>query len=152
LGRVVIKIKIKKFKDTAQIPFFQTKGSSGADLHAAIDSPMEIKPMQRALIPSGIGLEIPEGYEIQVRARSGLAYKKGLSLVNGLGTIDADYRGEISVIAINLGDETITIEPDERIAQIICIKTEQFEFEETTDLSASDRGDKGFGSTGSQKV
>ena len=108
--------------------------------------------MQRVLIPSGIGLEIPEGYEIQVRARSGLAYKKGLSLVNGLGTIDADYRGEISVIVINLGDETITIEPDERIAQIICIKTEQFEFEETTDLSASDRGDKGFGSTGSQKV
>jgi len=91
LGRAVIKIKIKKFNENALIPYFQTKGSSGADLHAAILHPIEIKPMQRALIPTGIGLEIPEGYEIQVRARSGLAMKKGLSLVNGIGTIDADY-------------------------------------------------------------
>jgi len=150
LGRAVIKIKIKKFKADALIPDFQTKGSSGADLHAAILKPIQIKPMQRELIPTGIGLEIPEGYEIQVRARSGLAMKKGLSLVNGIGTIDADYRGEISVIAINLGDAIITIEPEERIAQIVCIKTEQFEFIEASELSDSVRGTHGFGSTGTR--
>ncbi len=151
MGRAVIKIKIKKFNKNALIPNFQTKGSSGADLHAAILHPIEIKPMQRALIPTGIGLEIPEGYEIQVRARSGLAMKKGLSLVNGIGTIDADYRGEISVIVINLGNETITIEPDERIAQIVCIKTEQLEFIEASELTNSARGTQGFGSTGTKR-
>ena len=151
MGRAVIKIKIKKFNKNALIPNFQTKGSSGADLHAAILHPIEIMPMQRALIPTGIGLEIPEGYEIQVRARSGLAMKKGLSLVNGIGTIDADYRGEISVIVINLGNETITIEPDERIAQIVCIKTEQLEFIEASELTNSARGTQGFGSTGTKR-
>ena len=151
MGRAVIKIKIKKFNENALIPNFQTKGSSGADLHAAILHPIEIKPMQRELIPTGIGLEIPEGYEIQVRARSGLAMKKGLSLVNGIGTIDADYRGEISVIVINLGNETITLEPDERIAQIVCIKTEQLEFIEASELTNSARGTQGFGSTGTKR-
>jgi len=150
LGGIIIKIKFKKFKKNALIPDFQTNGSSGADLHAATLKSICIKPMQRMLIPTGIGLELPEGYEIQVRARSGLALHKGLALVNGIGTIDADYRGEIHVIVINLGNESITIEPGDRIAQIVCVKTERFELIETDALSDSERGLNGFGSTGTR--
>jgi dUTP pyrophosphatase len=144
----MIKIKITKFRNNAQIPTFQTEGSSGADLHAAIEVPLVIRPQEIVLIPTGVGFEIPPSYEIQVRARSGLALKSGLSLVNGIGTIDADYRGEVSVIAINLGKKEIQINPGDRIAQAVAIKTERIEFEEVGDLKGSNRGSKGFGSTG----
>ena len=117
-------------------------------MHAAIDSPLVIEPLEIVLIPTGVGFQIPKNYEIQVRARSGLALKNGLSLVNGIGTIDADYRGEVSVIAINLGQKAINVNPGDRIAQAVMIKTEKIEFEEVTELEESGRGLKGFGSTG----
>ena len=148
MGRAVIKVKIKKFNENALIPNFQTKGSSGADLHAAILHPIEIKPMQRALIPTGIGLEIPEGYEIQVRARSGLAMKKGLSLVNGIGTIDADYRGELGVLLINLGSDPFQVKRGDRIAQLVITPVSQAVLELSDDLDVTPRSGGGFGHTG----
>ena len=118
------------------------------DLYANIDKPITIKPMERVLIPTGLYISIPVGYEAQVRARSGLAIKHGITLANGIGTIDSDYRGEIGVILINLGQEAYTINRGDRIAQLVIVKYERVEFELVSDLDSTERGEGGFGHTG----
>ena len=142
-----MKIKIVK-KNPFKLPEYETKGSAGVDLQAYIDNTIILKPMERKLVPTGLFIELPEGYEAQVRARSGLAIKHGISLVNGIGTIDSDYRGEIKVILINLGDLDFTIKNGDRIAQMIFIKHEQADFELVEELKDTERGAGGFGHTG----
>ncbi|ERT56764.1 dUTP pyrophosphatase [Peptoniphilus koenoeneniae] len=142
-----MKVKIIN-KSKNELPKYETKGSSGMDLRANLDESLIIKPLDRVLVPTGIFLEIPEGYEGQVRARSGLALKKGLSLPNGIGTIDSDYRGELKVILINLGKEDIVIENGDRIAQLVFIKYERAQIELVDELSSTDRSQGGFGHTG----
>ncbi|HBV67119.1 MAG TPA: dUTP diphosphatase [Clostridiales bacterium] len=142
-----MKVKIIK-NNPFKLPEYETKGSAGVDLQAYVESPVVLKPMERALVPTGIFIEIPEGYEAQVRARSGLAIKHGISLVNGIGTIDSDYRGEVKVILINLGDKEFTINSGDRIAQMVFIKHEQADFELTEELNDTERGAGGFGHTG----
>ena len=142
-----MKVKIVK-NNPFKLPEYETKGSAGVDLQANVENSVVLKPMERALVPTGLFIEIPEGYEAQVRARSGLAIKHGISLVNGIGTIDSDYRGEIKVILINLGDKDFTINPGDRIAQMVFIKHEQANFELVEELNETDRGIGGFGHTG----
>lgn len=132
------------------LPAYATAGSSGMDLRAAIDGPMEFAPMQRALVPTGIRIELPQGYEAQVRPRSGLAIKQGFTCLNTPGTIDADYRGEIQVILVNLSGQPQTIQPGDRIAQLVVQKVERVEWIPVAGLSDSERSDGGFGSTGSR--
>ena len=127
---------------------YETNGASGIDIRANISEDIILKPLERRLIPTGVFLEIPDGYEAQVRARSGLAIKKGLSLVNGIGTIDADYRGEIKVIIINLSQNEAIIQNGDRIAQIVFMKIERPEIIEVNTISETERGDGGFGHTG----
>lgn len=141
-----MKVKIKS--DSGTLPFYETEGSAGMDLRAYIDEPITIKPGQRMLVPTGLYIELPVGYEAQIRARSGLAIKKGIGLVNGIGTIDSDYRGEIKVILINWGEEDFMIENGDRIAQMVIAKYERVEWEVTEDLSETKRGSGGFGHTG----
>jgi len=133
---------------SAKYPKYATEGSAGMDLTADIYDPLILSPFGRCLIPTGLYLSIPKGYEAQVRARSGLAIKKGLTVLNGIGTIDSDYRGEIQVILINLSNETQTIEPDERVAQLVFAKYEKAELIEVQKLDETKRGNGGFGSTG----
>lgn len=135
-------------KSNLPLPEYKTQGSSGLDLRASIASPIELKPLQRALIPTGIYISIPEGFEGQIRGRSGLALNHGISLANGIGTIDSDYRGEIKVILINLGDKPFTVNHGDRIAQLVIIKYERIEFEEVEELEDTNRGSGGFGHTG----
>lgn len=142
-----MKIKVVN-KSDLPLPSYNTKGSSGMDLYANIDKPITIKPMERVLIPTGLYISIPVGYEAQVRARSGLAIKHGITLANGIGTIDSDYRGEIGVILINLGQEAYTINRGDRIAQLVIVKYERVEFELVSDLDSTERGEGGFGHTG----
>jgi dUTP pyrophosphatase len=142
-----MKIKIVK-NNPFNLPAYETKGSAGVDLQAYVENSIVLKPMERALVPTGLFIEIPEGYEAQVRARSGLAIKHGISLVNGIGTIDSDYRGEIKVILINLGDKEFIINNGDRIAQMVFIKHEQASFELVEVLEDTERGAGGFGHTG----
>jgi len=130
------------------LPAYETKASAGLDVRANIDVSIELKPLERTLVKTGLFMEIPEGYECQVRSRSGLALKKGISVLNAPGTIDADYRGEVGVILINLSNETFIIEDGERIAQLIFAKVKQAKWIEAEVLSNTDRGAGGFGSTG----
>ncbi len=141
-----MKVRIKS--DSGTLPFYETEGSAGMDLKAYIDDPITLKPGQRMLIPTGLYIELPVGYEAQIRARSGLAIKKGIGLVNGIGTIDSDYRGEIKVILINWGDEDFVIENGDRIAQMVIAKYERVEWEQSDNLSDTERGSGGFGHTG----
>ncbi len=131
------------------LPGYETSGSAGMDLRANIGEELTLLPLERQLVPTGLFIELPQGYEAQIRPRSGLAIKKGLSLVNSPGTIDSDYRGEIKVIMINLSGEKQTIAPGERIAQMVIARYEQVAWEEVKNLSESERGTGGFGSTGS---
>lgn len=144
----MIEIKILRLKHNKTIPEYKTDGSSGMDLSAAIDEPVELKPLERKLIPTGIKVEIPKGYEIQVRARSGLSIKHGITLINAVGTIDSDYRGELCVPLVNLSSEVYTITPDERVAQMVVCKVEYPKITVTEQLSETVRGTGGFGSTG----
>ena len=130
------------------LPSYQTALSAGMDLIANNPEPIELGPLERAIIPTGIFIELPSGYEAQIRPRSGLAAKKGVSLVNSPGTIDADYRGEIGVILVNLSNDPFTVERGERIAQMVIAKHEQARWIEVDQLEESERGEKGFGSTG----
>jgi dUTP pyrophosphatase len=130
------------------LPSYQTALSAGMDLRANNSEPIELGPLERAIIPTGIFIELPSGYEAQIRPRSGLAAKKGVSLVNSPGTIDADYRGEIGVILVNLSNDPFTVERGERIAQMVIAKHEQARWIEVDQLEESERGEKGFGSTG----
>lgn len=130
------------------LPQYETAGSAGMDLRANVDAPLNLQPLERILVPTGIFIELPHGYEAQIRPRSGLAVKKGLTLVNTPGTIDSDYRGEIKVIVINLSPHVQTIETGERIAQMVITRYEQIQWQEVTELTVSERGAGGFGSTG----
>ena len=130
------------------LPVYATKDSSGADLKAAIDSPIILKPLERRIIFTGLKMALPEGYEAQVRPRSGLAAKYGITVLNSPGTIDADYRGEIGVILVNLSNKSFKIQPGERIAQLVVSKFEQIDWLPIDELSNTKRGEGGFGSTG----
>ena len=130
------------------LPSYETIASAGLDVRANTTEPIELKPMERALVKTGLFLEIPVGFECQVRPRSGLALKKGISVLNSPGTIDADYRGEVGVILINMSNETFVVENGERIAQLVFAKVEQAQWEEVSELSYTERGVGGFGSTG----
>jgi len=130
------------------LPDYATAGAAGADLCAALDSDFLIEPGERVAVSTGLVLEIPDGYEGQVRPRSGLAIRNGLTVVNAPGTIDSDYRGELKVLMVNLGSEPATIARGERIAQLVIAPVTHAVFVESTELSPSDRGDGGFGSTG----
>ncbi len=130
------------------IPCYMTQHAAGVDLHAALDGDFILHPGERALVPTGIAIEIPPGFEAQVRPRSGLALRHGIALVNSPGTIDADYRGEIGVIVINLGSEPFTVTNGERIAQMVFARCARAEFIEVDELGETDRGAGGFGHTG----
>ena len=145
-----ITVPIKRFPNGLGLPLpeYATSGSAGVDLMAAIDTSLELFPGSRILIPTGLAIALPHGYEAQVRPRSGLAHKNGVTVLNAPGTIDADYRGEIRVILINHGDEALLIEYGMRIAQIIIAPVNQVSWNETTDLPDTARGERGFGSTG----
>lgn len=141
-------LKIERLSHNRFVPEYQTEGAAGMDLCAAIDEPKVLKPLERALIPTGLKIELEHGYEAQIRPRSGLSIKHGITLINCVGTIDEDYRGEVCVPVVNLSNETYTIQPDERIAQMIIAKVEQAKIEVITELSQTARGAGGFGSTG----
>ncbi|MBQ6243096.1 MAG: dUTP diphosphatase [Bacteroidales bacterium] len=130
------------------LPAYATQFSAGLDVRAANPEPIVLEPLGRAMVPTGLYLEIPAGYEVQVRPRSGLAAKRGVTVLNAPGTIDADYRGEVCVILVNLGAEPFVVERGERIAQLVLARHEVIEWEEAAELAGSDRGAGGFGSTG----
>jgi len=142
-----VEVKVVREKNVT-LPKYETEGSAGLDVRANIIEPIVLKSLERVLIPTGLKIAIPEGYEVQVRPRSGLAIKHGITMLNSPGTIDSDYRGEIKVIAVNLSNETYTIEPNERIAQLVLNKVEQIELVEVDELDATNRGEGGFGHTG----
>ena len=135
-------------KSGRELPQYATESSAGVDLRAAITEPIVLEPLQRAMVPTGLYMEIPKGYEGQVRPRSGLAAKHGVTVLNTPGTIDADYRGEIRVILVNLSSQAFEIQPGERIAQMVFAKHETAQWEEVDALEESARGAGGFGSTG----
>ena len=140
-------IKIINKSDHA-LPHYETNASAGMDLRASIQEPVVLRPMERTIIKTGFFMELPIGFEAQVRPRSGLAAKKGITVLNAPGTIDADYRGEVGVILINLSNEAFTIENGERIAQMVIAKHERATWEQVEELSSTVRGEGGFGSTG----
>lgn len=141
-------MKIKVMSLSGVLPGYETEGSAGMDIQAYVKEPVIIKPGCRALIPTGLFMEIPSGYEVQIRARSGLAVKYGIGLTNGIGTIDSDYRGEIKVSLINWGDEVFTVNNGDRIAQMVVARYEKAELEMADALSETERGHGGFGHTG----
>lgn len=141
-------IKIKKLKENAILPSYQTDHSAGMDLYACLDEAVTLAPMERKMIPTGFSIELPTGYEAQIRARSGLSINNGITMVNGVGTIDSDYRGEVGVLIINLGYEPFVIEPNTRIAQMVVAKYEKVTWQEVDFLDETARGDGGYGSTG----
>ena len=141
-------IQITRVHRDALLPQYRTAGAAGADVHACLDEPVTLQPMERRLIPTGLAVAIPRGYEAQIRARSGLSIKHGITMVNGVGTIDADYRGEFGVLVINLGQEAFTIEHGMRIAQMVIARHERAEWIEVDKLDETERGEGGYGSTG----
>ena len=147
-----ISVAIQRLTNGADLPLpqYATAASAGADLLAAIDRPVTLMPGARTVVPSGIAIQLPAGYEAQVRPRSGLAAKHGITVLNSPGTIDADYRGEIGVILVNLSNEDFTIENGERIAQLVIAKHERAVWEEVETLEETSRGSGGFGSTGTK--
>lgn len=130
------------------LPAYSTEHSAGLDLRANLEEAVTLKPLQRQLIPTGLSIELPEGHEAQIRPRSGLAYKHGISIVNSPGTIDADYRGEVKVLLVNLSDTDFVIEDGERIAQMVVAKYERVAWQQAYELSETERGTGGYGSTG----
>lgn len=142
-----MKIKVIN-KSNFDLPQYETKASAGLDLKANIDETITLKPLERTLVKTGLFIEIPEGYEAQVRPRSGLAFKNGVTVLNAPGTIDADYRGEVGVILINLSNDAFTIQPGDRIAQMVFAKFEQADWNDVDALTETVRGEGGFGSTG----
>jgi dUTP pyrophosphatase len=146
----VVKIKVKRLEHAKDIPLpkYMTKNSAGMDICAAVKTELTLMPGQRALIPTGIAIELPEGFEAQIRPRSGLALKYGIGMLNAPGTIDPDYRGEVKVILINLGDKPFKIKRGDRIAQMVISKLIHAEIEDAEELNPTERGEKGFGHTG----
>ncbi len=144
-----MKVKVINKSGTA-LPAYATEFAAGMDVRASISEPIVLKPLCRAMVHTGLYLEIPSGYEVQVRPRSGLAAKKGITVLNAPGTIDADYRGEVCVILVNLSNEDFVVENGERVAQLVLARHEVIEWEEVDELAASGRGEGGFGSTGTK--
>ncbi len=145
-----IPIKIKRLQDKLDVPLptYESEGSSGMDIRAGVKDPVVLKPGEIKLIPTGLAVSIPDGYEAQIRPRSGLALKNGIGMVNSPGTIDSDYRGEVAIILINWGTEAFTVKRGDRIAQMIISKVYKAELTETDDLDMTFRGQGGFGHTG----
>lgn len=148
-------LKLEHFDATFELPLYQTEGAAGADIKASFpadqrESGLTIKPFERVLIPTGLAMEIPHGYEVQVRPRSGLSFKTSLMVVNSPGTIDSDYRGEVKIIMANIGNTEVTVNHGERLAQLILAPVTQAIFTEEANLSETDRGAGGFGSTGTK--
>lgn len=141
-------LKIKRLEHNKILPEYKTEGAAGMDLCAAIDEPIILKPLERILIPTGLKIELEHGYEAQVRPRSGMAIKHGITLINCIGTIDEDYRGELCIPIVNISNEQYTIQPQERIAQMVIAKVEQAQIEVVVELTDTERGEGGFGSTG----
>ena len=141
-------VKVKKLSQNALVPEYMSQGASGCDVMACLEEPLDVAPLARAAIPTGLAVEIPEGFEIQVRPRSGLAFKKGLTVINAPGTIDSDYRGEVKVLVVNLGREPVKISHGDRVAQLILQKVERICWQPSSDLAHSQRDMGGFGSTG----
>lgn len=141
-------MKMNVITESGIMPEYETEGSAGFDIRAFIDKPIIINTGQRCLVPTGLFLEVPAGFEAQVRARSGLAVKHGISLINGIGTIDSDYRGEIKIALINFGEDPFKIENGDRIAQVVVSPVERVELENADSLSETERGSGGFGHTG----
>ena len=148
MPEILVPLKFFPHGEGLEMPAYATAGAAGCDLRAAIEAPLLILPGGRALVPTGLAVAIPEGYEGQVRIRSGLAHDKGLLVVNAPGTIDSDYRGEIRVIVANLGTEPVTLERGQRIAQLVFAPVSRARFERVADLPKTLRGEGGFGSTG----
>ena len=146
----MIKILIKRLSKEVSLPKYETSGSSGMDLSANIDAKLNIEPGKTAIIPTGLALSIPTGFEVQIRPRSGLAAKQKISVLNTPGTIDSDYRGEIKVILINLSQESFKVEKGLRIAQMVVCPVVQAQLKEVSDLNETERGKGGFGSTGTK--
>lgn len=144
----MLRVRVTKLRDSAIVPGYATEHAAGVDLHAVLDAPLTLAPGERTLIPTGLALEIPNGYEGQVRPRSGLALKQGVALVNAPGTIDADYRGEVGVIVINHGQDPVVFTPGDRIAQLVIAPVTRVEFEEVSALTETRRATGGFGHTG----
>lgn len=145
-----MKISLKKLHSAALLPTYQTEHAAGMDIVACVDAPITIAPHERAIIPTGFAIALPPGYEAQIRARSGLASKFGIMPANGVGTIDADYRGEVGVILLNTSNQEFTVEPGMRIAQMVVTKYESVMWNEVEELSETARGDGGYGSTGTK--
>jgi dUTP pyrophosphatase len=143
-----IALKIQMLPHACQVPTYATEGAAGMDLYASLENPFHIKPMQRFAVPTGLIFEVPQGYEAQIRARSGLSIKHGICLVNGVGTVDADYRGEVKVLIINLGDKTYTINPGDRVAQAVISPVAKADISIVAEVTQTDRSSGGFGSTG----
>ncbi len=144
-------MKVKVINRSAfDLPQYETPQAAGLDVRANIEEPVVLRPLQRILVPTGLFVELPEGYEMQVRPRSGLAARHGISLVNTPGTIDPDYRGEIKVILVNLSNEDFELKPGERIAQLVVARFTRIAWESVEELSETDRGTGGFGSTGTK--
>lgn len=141
-------LKIQRLEHNKNVPEYKTEGAAGMDLCAAIAEPITLQPLERRLIPTGLKIELEHGYEAQIRPRSGMSIKHGISLINCVGTIDEDYRGEVCVPIVNISNEAYTIQPEERIAQMVIAKYEQAEIKVVTELSDTERGTGGFGSTG----
>lgn len=144
----MIDVKIKYLRDNAIAPAYATDGSLGMDLAAAVDKPITIKPGERALIPLGFALQIPDGWGAFIFPRSGLSYKKGITMANCVGVIDTDYTGEVKASAVNLSDSEYTISPGDRVAQLVFLPVEKARLVEAESLDDTERGDGGFGSTG----
>ncbi len=137
-------------KSNHRLPAYETNHSAGMDIRASLDTPIVIKPLERAMVSTGLFIELPEGYEAQIRPRSGLAAKKGITVLNSPGTVDADYRGEIKVILVNLSNENFSIENGERIAQMVIASHQRVEWTVAEELMETERGAGGFGSTGNK--
>jgi dUTP pyrophosphatase len=135
-------------KSNNSLPAYETLHAAGMDLRANIEAPVSLKSLERKLVPTGLFIELPEGFEAQIRPRSGLAYKHGISIVNAPGTIDADYRGEIGVLLVNLSDQVFEINPGERIAQMVVARHEKVEWQQVESLTETSRGAGGYGHTG----
>lgn len=144
----MVPVKIKRLVERAVLPQYMTAGAAGCDVCALLEAPLTLKPLERVAVPTGLSVEIPPGFEIQVRPRSGLSFKQGLTVVNAPGTIDSDYRGEVKILLVNLSDSPATIKDGDRIAQLVLQKVEQAAWEVSESLTESARAAGGFGSTG----
>lgn len=143
-----MKIQITKLRESAILPEYQTAGAAAMDLHACLDESVTLASLERRVIPTGFAISLPHGFEAQIRARSGLSLKHGITPANGIGTIDADYRGEVGVILVNLSSEPFEVTPGMRIAQMVIARYETADWEEVEQLDETERGEGGYGSTG----